>query len=287
MTQIHSQERIYDPFHFPLILHIVCVEQSDNAKKNRSKTMANVSDAQGNIRISVETDSFEILERAVTLINDSFREGAYPTMFLNVPSHKNNMYDLTSCDVKKDGKCLTVEDSFFADGRWTYETNIESFGNWLDYSYGSDNENRKFLENLTFDIHYDFVDYEPGLQVFYKAEALNHHQAGKPLTETTAEITNEEEIDYTLDNAFEYGMEDPESVIDFNQPREDVKDFFAYNFSIDPKLFDDDSTYQAMKDAFGDEWIWESEDSEIIKETINRALGKQKAEKAEKDELER
>ena len=242
--------------------------------------MANISDAQGNIRISVETDSFETLERAVTLINDSFREGSYPTTFLNVPFHKDNMYDITSCDIKKDGKCLTVEDSFFAEGRWTYETNIESFGDWLDYSYGSDNENRKFLENLTFDIYYDFVDYEPGLQVFYKAEALNHHQAGKPLTETTAEITNEEEIDYTLDNAFEYGMEDPESVIDFNQPREDVKNFFAENFDINPKMFDDEKTYQAMKDAFGDDWIY-SDSNDYVKETIGMAL------EGQKDELER
>lgn len=226
--------------------------------------MANISSAYGNLRISVETNSTKTFEKAVNLIIDSLWYGSYYTETFCLDPH----------NAKKDGKYLSVEDSFNGFGRWTYESNIENFGIWLEEKYRSDDESRAFLENLAFDIHYDFVDYEPGNQVFYQAEAVNSHQAGKPLSETMAEITNEKNIDFTVANAYKYEMEDPGSVIDFHQPKEDVKDFFVETFHVDPKLFDDEKTYQTMKDTFGDEWIWDHYRSDDVKERINTALEK-------------
>lgn len=244
--------------------------------------MANTSITQGSLRISVETDSLETFKRAVRLIDSSL---AYRnTEFLNT----NN--------VKKDGTYLTVDDVFNGKGEGTYETNIDNFGRWLDdwldskcpnNVYPPDYEDRAFLENLDFNLHYYFVDYKPDSRMLYEAEAVNYHQAGSLLSETMTKIINKKDIDFTLDNVYEIGLEDIDTAIDFNQPRKDIKNFFVENFKVDLKLFEDEKTYQAIKNAFGDEWIFCDADPDYIKETINTALEKEKAEKAEKDELER
>lgn len=168
--------------------------------------MANVSDAVGRMKITVDTLDKELFARVWDTIRQGMAEEAYPTFLAPIKT------DDIDC---KDDMC-SASGRFIASGRWGYESNVRNFGNWLagvipDGDVG-------FLEQLTFRVDYDFADYEKGTESFYSAEMYSLHYAKAPLRMTGGLGITREELEITKENLIRYGIWDGESLDGDNLP---------------------------------------------------------------------
>ncbi len=72
--------------------------------------------------------------------------------------------------------------SFFGAGRWTYEMNIENFGQWIyEMVPKEDKEITDHLHGSDYRLEYDFIDKEPSEDIHYKAKIVSTHIKGQPV----------------------------------------------------------------------------------------------------------
>lgn len=103
--------------------------------------MANISDTTGTVTIVADTK--DDLLKILSIISREQSNYWYATNYLG---------DLTSDDIwfdKMEQKFRATID-FAAEGRWTYQCNLENFGAWLDSSLSEidKNEDKIYLESL-------------------------------------------------------------------------------------------------------------------------------------------
>lgn len=147
--------------------------------------MANISSTFGNACIYAE--SADKAEKICNAINTVTSEFGYYTEF----------------DIDENGKNISEKNyscSFQACGRWSYETNLENFGSWLDSSREKHLEIIEMLEKEDFRIILDFTDEECGCQFIYTACAELIHKANTPIKDTEFNMLEKIFYDYTRKN---------------------------------------------------------------------------------------
>lgn len=217
--------------------------------------MANISDASGKIRISLDAgESKEDMVKAWNIIKKFWEYGEYGAVYAGI-SEK---------DVREDRDGIHAEADFSGTGRWTFENNVESFGRWIESTDAITNDEKQFLRDRDFSIRYDFCDYEMGCEAFYEETMENVHKAGASLDSIKAESLSYEDIDITADNLCDYIGYSEDDVADMSIPREELKQWFFENDSAENEkieaVFDNDEAYrQLMQDEGGTIFWWDDD----------------------------
>lgn len=218
--------------------------------------MANISDASGKIRISLDAgESKEDMVKAWSIIKKFWEYGEYGAVYAGI-SEK---------DVREDRDGIHAEADFSGTGRWTFENNVESFGRWIENDNVITPEEKAFLAGRDFRIRYDFCDYEMGCGVFYEAKMENVHKAGTSLDSIKAESLSYEDIDITADNLCDYIGYSEDDVADMSMPREELKQWFFENDSAENEkieaVFDNDEAYRQLMQDEGGTIFWSYDDN--------------------------
>lgn len=172
--------------------------------------MANVSEAQGTIEVVAPSES---VIKAIEKVFDLALKGTYDT----------NLDCKTYCNI--DGKYFLNAD-FWGSGRWGYEENIQKLFTW--HKNQMSKKDIELLESSDFTIIFDFIDYEPGFEVFYSATEYLEHKAGTSLEDTVYDISDYEDLDCSWGNRIRMGVESKESLegfAEFLSPKELFKFF--------------------------------------------------------------
>ena len=127
--------------------------------------MANLSTAFGNSQITAP--SYEEAETLLKLFH------AYQSDYGDYSTWYSESRDR---DPDTEGRIICT---FDATGRWSFSTNIECFGKWLNHDVS--NEHRKFIESIPWTVKYWYTDYEPGCEVLGQGWDKVVHQAGQSL----------------------------------------------------------------------------------------------------------
>lgn len=209
--------------------------------------MANISDSNGKIRISLGAgESKEDMVKTWNIIKKFWGYGEYGAFF----------DEISDKDVCEDMDGVYAEADFSGTGRWSFENNVESFGRWIESTDAITDDEKDFLRDRGFSIRYDFCDYEMGCEVFYEATMENVHEKGTSLGSINGECLSYEDIDITADNLIDYAGYSEDEVADMNMPREELKQWFFDNDSSENEqieaVFDNDEAYrQLMQDERG------------------------------------
>ena len=219
--------------------------------------MANISDASGKIRITLNGSETK---------DDMMKTWDIIRRFWDMGGDYGAILDqISEDDITRDGDGLHAEADFYGSGRWTFFGNVESFGEWIDTSPVITKEEKGFLRSKDFSIDYDFADCELGCGVFYKAEMESEHKAGTPLSSTVTKSLGEKDIEISAENIRKYiGYADDE-VADMGIPREELRQWFIENDSAPKELvnavFDSDVAYNQLKEDEAGSLFWPYDDS--------------------------
>ena len=145
--------------------------------------MANCSFAKGYIDMTADS------EKAIDLIIKSFKatEGFGYGITLTKELEREEL---------DDGK-FYYSSCFEGEGKWTFENNIHNHFRWAIINKDLTDEEFEFLEQSDFEINFDFVDYEPGMEVFYKTYDKLEHSKGDDLEETNYISGEYDDLDYS------------------------------------------------------------------------------------------
>ena len=160
--------------------------------------MANLSDAFG--AIEFKANDIDVLGKVVGIFERFVQAGEYNTVL-------GGNFQKKDINVLKHN-LFSYETSFDGTGRWAFSSNAENALPWLksSISYAKDltdaerQEIISFLEENEYSIYYDFVDYEPGCDLLYKAKVEVVHKAGEPLDSCYGAVTNEVNYEVTAEN---------------------------------------------------------------------------------------
>lgn len=219
--------------------------------------MANISDASGTIRITLNggktkddmMKTWDIIRRFWDM------EGDYGAIFGQISED----------DITRDSDGLHAEADFYGSGRWTFVGNVESFGEWIEANNVITPEEKQFLVDQDFSIDYDFADCELGCGAFYEAKMKSEHKAGTPLSSITAKTISDKEIEISAANIRKYiGYEDDE-IADMGIPREELRQWFIENDGAPKELvnavFDSDAAYNQLKEDEAGTLFWPYDNS--------------------------
>lgn len=157
--------------------------------------MSNISDASGYLTISANDAKavksvFKVV-RKILEIDDDFA---------------TDFYDESSLRIEKETP-WTYEGGigFSASGRWTYQSDIESFGELAKERF---EDELSGIEDFYFRLEFSYIDFEQGCEVFYEATDVLEHEEGAPIYQCKYTNTSYENIDMSVYNYMErFGLD--------------------------------------------------------------------------------
>lgn len=216
--------------------------------------MANISDASGTIRITLNGGKTK---------DDMMKTWDIIRRFWDMGGDYGAIFgQISEDDITRDSDGLHAEADFYGSGRWTFVGNVESFGEWIEANNVITPEEKQFLVDQDFSIDYDFADCELGCEAFYEAKMESEHKAGTPLSSIEAKTISEKEIEISAENIRKYiGYK----VADMGIPREELRRWFLENGSAPKELinavFDSDAAYRQLKENEAGRLFWLDDDS--------------------------
>ena len=145
--------------------------------------MANVSSAFGTVR--VEAENFEQAKKITQIIHSITSGFGYYTHF--------NLDDISEVNG-------ALECSFYGDGRWDFQNNIQNMGYWIENSSEDCKDRIKELEKHDFKITFDYTDEEGGNPFIVQVVASIAHKKDTPLESMVYELEEHEDFDYNVEN---------------------------------------------------------------------------------------
>lgn len=164
--------------------------------------MANISSADGTFYITASsTLECEKIYKLIDIISKHW-------------SYSFNMYDeltvseVTIAHTETDDE-VTMETPFNAEGRWTFQSNAQNFGYWLDSSSYPSSDTTipnaiKELSKFKFVLEFEYDEDEPGQQFVGVGKTRLFHPAGASLSASEILIEEYESYPLTVENLIEY-----------------------------------------------------------------------------------
>ncbi len=147
--------------------------------------MANCSDVSGEIFCDAGTaeKSKEVLELIQKITNH------WPCYNFDLDNEPEAISD------------SSASSTFYATGRWTFQRNVQNFGNWLYTTEEEDaQEAIKKLTAIPFSLTFTYDEDEPGCGFVGEGEAELRHKANTPLKDIELISDNYECHDLTVEN---------------------------------------------------------------------------------------
>lgn len=165
--------------------------------------MANVSSVHGKLYITASTTAeCEEVYKLIDILTDRWAYGF-------------NMYDgltvyevIDSCNEESDSQ-VTMETSFYADGKWSFQTNAELFGVWLSTSHFSNPSSKikaaiDMLSKIKFVLGFEFDEDETGCGFIGIGKVRLFHPGNTALNKSEVLETELESHDLTVENLVNY-----------------------------------------------------------------------------------
>lgn len=165
--------------------------------------MANISSASGTLYITAS--SIAECEEVYKLINIITDKWFYKFRTYNELA----IYEvIDSCDEESDSQ-VTMETPFYADGRWSFQTNAELFGVWLQNSDKLDSSPKvksamDMLSKIKFVLEFVFDEDEPGCGFVGVGNVRLVHLENTDLKDSEVLNTELESHDLTVENLVTY-----------------------------------------------------------------------------------
>lgn len=165
--------------------------------------MANVSSASGKLYITASSvTECEEIYKLINILTDKW-------------SYEFRMYDeltvyevIDSCNEESDDE-VTMETSFCADGKWSFQTNAELFGVWLQNAELIDPTSKvktaiNMLSKIKFVLEFQFDEDEPGCGFIGIGTVRLAHLGNTALSDSKVLDTELESHDLTVENLVAY-----------------------------------------------------------------------------------
>lgn len=165
--------------------------------------MANISSASGKLYIT--TSSVTECEEIYKLINILTDKWFYEfSMYDELIVHEV----INSCNEESDDE-VTMETSFYADGKWLFQTNAELFGVWLQNAELIDPTSKvkaaiNMLSKIKFVLEFQFDEDEPGCGFIGVGNVRLAHLGNTALSDSKVLDTELESYDLTVENLVAY-----------------------------------------------------------------------------------
>lgn len=161
--------------------------------------MANISDANGTFTIHAK--NCETIKELIHLMQ-YLEIGEYSTYFTDYHSGDDQFDDSI---VKFGDDEYEFETTFSASGRWVYLTNIERMADWILSEVEEQNDPQdpdiiKHLEKEEWSIVFDYIDYEPGCELFAQVMVEAIHYTDTPFADIDVNVSEDENLDKTVVN---------------------------------------------------------------------------------------
>ena len=165
--------------------------------------MANISSASGKLYITASSVvECEEIYKLINILTDKW-------------FYEFRMYDeltvhevIDSCNEESDDE-VTMETSFYADGKWSFQTNAELFGVWLQNSDKLDSSPKvktaiDILSKIKFVLEFEFDEDEPGCGFIGIGNVRLAHLGNTDLKDSEVLDTELESHDLTVENLVAY-----------------------------------------------------------------------------------
>ena len=165
--------------------------------------MANISSASGKLYITASSVAeCEEIYKLINILTDKW-------------SYEFRMYDeltvhevIDSCNEESDDE-VTMETSFYADGKWSFQTNAELFGVWLQNAELIDPTSKvkaaiDMLSKIKFVLEFQFDEDEPGCGFIGVGTVRLAHFENTALSDSKVLDTELESHDLTVENLVAY-----------------------------------------------------------------------------------
>lgn len=165
--------------------------------------MANISSASGKLYITASSIAeCEEIYKFINILTDKW-------------SYEFRMYDeltvhevIDSCNEESDDE-VTMETSFYADGKWSFQTNAELFGVWLQNAELIDPTSKvkaaiNMLSKIKFVLEFQFDEDEPGCGFIGVGNVRLAHLGNTALSDSKVLDTELESHDLTVENLVAY-----------------------------------------------------------------------------------
>lgn len=108
--------------------------------------------------------------------------------------------DIVMGDVASIMVCDEREVLFGGNGRWTYEYSLEHLPESLEYikKAGWHKEEIALLEDLEWEVMFDYYDVEHGNEFFYRGVTTVEHNRGDDIGKTNTVLVKDEDIPYDM-----------------------------------------------------------------------------------------
>lgn len=152
--------------------------------------MANISNAFGDCTVTAKDSN--TAQRVAELLHSLIDSFGYYTHL--------NIEDGVQCEEKNCFEC-----SFYADGRWSFQNNMEMMGTWIrnNEDINNSSETIKELEKEDSKVSFDYVDEEQGCAFIEDGVSSIHHKANTPIESMDYIPESCERYDYTVENLIE------------------------------------------------------------------------------------
>lgn len=165
--------------------------------------MANISSASGKLYITASSVAeCEEIYKFINILTDNW-------------FYEFSMYDelivhevINSCNEESDDE-VTMETSFYADGKWSFQTNAELFGVWLQNAELIDPTSKvkaaiNMLSKIKFVLEFQFDEDEPGCGFIGVGNVRLAHLENTALSDSKVLDTELESYDLTVENLVAY-----------------------------------------------------------------------------------
>ena len=165
--------------------------------------MANISSASGKLYITASSVAeCEEIYKLINILTDKwfYEFNTYDELTINEV--------IDSCNEESDSQ-VTMETSFYADGKWSFQTNAELFGVWLQNSDKSDPSSKvktaiDKLSKIKFVLEFKFDEDEPGCGFIGIGNVRLAHLENTNLKDSEVLNTELESHDLTVENLVTY-----------------------------------------------------------------------------------
>lgn len=165
--------------------------------------MANISSANGTLYITaLSVAECEEVYKLINIITDKWFYEFRPYGELTI----NEVVD--SCNEESNSQ-VTMKTSFYADGKWSFQTNAELFGVWLQNSDKLDLSSKvkaaiDMLSKIKFVLEFEFDEDEPGCGFVGVGNVRLVHLGNTDLKDSEVLDTELESHDLTVENLVTY-----------------------------------------------------------------------------------
>ena len=165
--------------------------------------MANMSSASGKLYITtLSVTECEEVYKLINIITDKWFYEFRPYGELTIDEV------IDSCNEESDDE-VTMETSFYADGKWSFQTNAELFGVWLQNSDKLDSSPKvkvaiDILSKIKFVLEFQFDEDEPGCGFIGVGNVRLVHLGNTDLKDSEVLDTELESHDLTIENLVAY-----------------------------------------------------------------------------------